>query len=217
MASFVQNQCASVTDSPRATWNRVNPPETAHPVHEFSKPAHPTVPAAPGPQPLSPPAEGRPWGGSGFVRSKSMCTRNRFSANNSGALKPARNSTFRARVFKMAQTARAGRGTPVVAGVPRRLRTWTGGRKGPQPSTSGCCRRAQHLAQRVNHLARSGFSGPRQPPSPNSPTPPAHPPQSRKTGRSYPAASPGSTPARTPGPPPSAACPQSAPPYLGLR
>ena len=216
MASFVQNQCASVTDSPRATWNRVNPPETAHPVHEFSKPAHPTIPAAPGPQPLSPPAEGRPWGG-GFVRSKSMCTRNRFSANNSGALKPARNSTFRARVFKMAQTARAGRGTPVVAGVPRRLRTCTGGRKGPSRQPAVAAEERSILLSVSITLHARAFSGPRQPPSPNSPTPPAHPPQSRKTGRSYPAASPGSTPARTPGPPPSAACPQSAPPYLGLR
>ena len=59
-----------------------------------------SVPQPLAPEPPFPTAEGRPGGGDGFVRSKSMCIRNSFPTKHLEARKPARNSPFRARISK---------------------------------------------------------------------------------------------------------------------
>jgi len=53
MASFVQNQCASITHSQQDTWKHAKRPEVAFPVHEFQKRRNHTIPPSPGPCPLS--------------------------------------------------------------------------------------------------------------------------------------------------------------------
>ena len=55
---------------------------------------------APGAPPSPRPVQRRPWGGDGFVCSKSMHVHNPFSTNNLRARTPARNHHSRARSFR---------------------------------------------------------------------------------------------------------------------
>ena len=75
-----------------------NPAQFRTKSEQTAKPA--TSPHTPGSRPPSPPVKSRPWGGDGFVRSKSMRVRNPFPANNLETREPAQTTPSRARISK---------------------------------------------------------------------------------------------------------------------